>query len=101
MIDWNSLEKFQWDKGNLEHIGKHEVDAAECEQVFFNRPLVINQDETHSQTEERFRALGQTNAGRLLVMIFTVRNSQIRVITARDQSKKERDEFRGMLGGTI
>ncbi|MBI4318855.1 MAG: BrnT family toxin [Chloroflexi bacterium] len=96
--DWTSLERFQWDDGNLEHITKHQVDAAECEQVFFNRPLVISEDEAHSQTEERFRAYGQTDAGRLLFMIFTVRNNQVRVISARDQSKKERKEFRGTRG---
>jgi len=96
---WNGLERFEWDKGNLEHIRKHQVDAAECEQVLFNRPLVINEDETHSQTEERFRAFGQTDAGRLLFMIFTVRNNQVRVISARDQSNKERREFRGTGGG--
>lgn len=97
-IDWNSLEGFEWDKGNLEHIKKHMVEAVECEGIFFNRPLILNEDESHSQTEERFRAYGQTNSGKLLFIIFTIRNNKIRVVSARDQNKKERKEFQEIGG---
>lgn len=90
---FSEIEGFEWSNGNLEHIKKHDVSYIECEEVFFNKPLIVNDDETHSQTEERFRVYGRTNKNRLLEMIFTIRNNKIRVISARDQNKKERKEF--------
>lgn len=92
-LDLSKIEGFDWDKGNIEHIKKHNVKTEECEEVFFNKPLVINEDETHSQTEERFRVYGQTNKTRLLFVIFTIRNNKIRVISARNENRKERREF--------
>lgn len=91
-FDFSKLEGFDWDKGNLEHIKKHRVGYEECEQVFLNKPLIVTEDENHSQLEERFRIYGQTDNNRLILMIITIRNNKIRVISARDQSKKERRE---------
>lgn len=85
---------FQWDAGNLEKIWlSHQVSAAESEQVFFNRPLVAMEDPAHSQLEERFFCLGQTDAGRLLFIAFTMRGELIRVISARDTSRRERRAY--------
>jgi hypothetical protein len=85
---------FDWDEGNvLKNWVKHRVTAAECEQIFFNRPLVVAEDVEHSQTEGRFYALGQTDAGRLLVVVFTFRRNLIRAISARAMTKKERKEY--------
>jgi len=85
---------FEWDEGNLlKNWEKHRVSAAECEQVFFNRPLVTLPDRAHSHVESRFYALGQTDANRYLFIVFTVRNDLIRVISARDMSRKERKVF--------
>lgn len=92
-FDFSQLEGFDWDKGNLEHIKKHNVGYEECEYVFLNKPLIVTGDEAHSRLEERFRVYGQTNSNRLILMIFTVRNNKIRVISARDQNKKERREY--------
>lgn len=92
-FDLSKIEGFEWDAGNLEHIQKHNVNYRECEEAFFNKPLVINEDEAHSQGEKRFRVYGKTNRGRLIFMIFTIRNNKVRVISCRDQNKKERKEF--------
>ena len=82
---------FEWDSGNREKNQiKHSVTTGDCEQVFFNKPLVILNDLKHSQAEERYAAFGVTNAGRKLAVIYTVRNNLIRVISARDMNKKER-----------
>lgn len=94
VFDFTKIEGFEWDKGNLEHIKKHYVIYNECEEIFSNKPLIVNEDETHSQIEERFRVYGKTNKKRLLVIIITIRNKNIRVVSARDQSKKERKEFK-------
>jgi len=85
---------FEWDKGNLlKNWEKHGVSAPECEQVFFNKPLITGSDEKHSQQEVRYYALGQTDTGRLLFVVFTIRENLIRVISARDMNKKERKVY--------
>ena len=81
----------EWDEGNSEkNWTKHRVSRSECEQVFFNLPLVVTDDPKHSQYEERHFALGQTDTGRGLFVVFTIRNNAIRVISARDMSRAER-----------
>ncbi|MEX2375866.1 MAG: BrnT family toxin [Dehalococcoidia bacterium] len=88
------MSGFQWDAGNIEkNWVAHRVTAAECEQIFFNQPLVTSQDAAHSDAEDRFFCLGQTDAGRLLFIAFTIREEQIRVISARDMSRKERKAY--------
>ncbi len=67
--------------------------GAECEQVFFNRPLVAVADEEHSEEEPRFYVLGQTDAGRRLFVVLTMRRGLIRVISARDMNRRERAEY--------
>ena len=90
----SQCEGFYWDKGNIhKNWHKHRVSPAECEQVFFNRPLVVHNDKIHSETETRFYALGRTNSKRNLFIAFTVRNKRIRVISSRDMSRKEREVY--------
>ena len=82
---------FQWDAGNTtKNWDLHRVSEAECEQVFFSRPILVAPDHGHSQGERRYAALGQTAAGRRLAVIFTTRGSLLRVISARDMSRRER-----------
>lgn len=82
---------FQWDQGNLEKNWlKHGVSPLECEQLFFNQPLVVVPDLKHSHREERFYALGRTDTDRYLFVVFTVRGRKVRVISARDMNRKER-----------
>ena len=90
----NQCEGFHWDRGNVnKNWHKHKVSPAECEQLFFNRPLVIQDDMKHSEVERRFYALGRTDSKRCLFIAFTVRNKRIRVISARDMSRKEREVY--------
>lgn len=85
---------FDWDKANVDKNWiKHKVSPSECEQIFFNHPLVIQDDLNHSQTEKRFYALGHTDMKRFLFIAFTVRNNLIRVISARDMSRKEKKVY--------
>lgn len=82
---------FQWDAGNAErHWRTCRVRQAESEQVFFHRPVVIAQDLGHSEREPRFAALGQTEAGRRLSVVFTIRGAVVRVISARDMGRRDR-----------
>lgn len=82
---------FQWDQGNIDKsLIKHDVENWECEQVFFNRPLLVLDDPKHSISEKRWAAFGKTDADRLLIVIFIKRDNLIRVISAREMNKKER-----------
>ncbi|MBF0594485.1 MAG: BrnT family toxin [Candidatus Omnitrophica bacterium] len=90
----NSCEGFQWDKGNsLKSWLKHHVSEGEAEQVFFNQPLLLVMDVGHSHEETRCRALGCTDAGRLLFVVFTPRRNLVRIISARDMNRKERVDY--------
>jgi len=82
---------FEWDDGNfLKNWLHHKVTQGECEQVFFNEPLIVFDDIKHSQKEQRWFLLGKTDADRFLFIVFTVRKNLISVISARDMNKKER-----------
>jgi uncharacterized DUF497 family protein len=87
-------ERFQWDKGNSDkNWVQHKVTIAECEQVFFNKPIIVTGDEKHSQNENRWFVLGRTDLDRRLFVVFTTRNEFIRVISARDMNKKEKEIY--------
>ena len=89
-----NVSGFERDEYNADKIWqKHKVSISECEEVFFHSPLITS-DPKHSQTEARYFAQGITSAGRRLFLVYTVRNANIRVISARDMSRKERREFR-------
>ena len=82
---------FDWDKGNVEkNWKKHSVHSLECEEVFFNEPITTRIEKRGIPPEERTSALGRTNEGRFLFVVFTIREGRIRVVSARDMNKKER-----------
>src|SRR6202042_2133931 len=76
---------FDWDDDNRARIATHKVSCAEAEQVITNEPFDLQFQVTNG--EERFVQLGETNAGRILVVVTTWRKSLIRVITAYDAQK--------------
>ncbi|MDN5929033.1 MAG: BrnT family toxin [Hyphomicrobiales bacterium] len=96
MIDWKRIGGFDWDEGNArKSVDKHDASQGEAEQMFFNEPLLMVPDTRHSVVEQRIHALGRTDDGRLLHITFTLRDSErkIRVIWARDMSRKERSYY--------
>ncbi|MCW5849067.1 MAG: BrnT family toxin [Anaerolineae bacterium] len=91
MLDLKSLDGFDWDEGNqTKNRDRHHVSIVECEEAFFNTPLLLREDTRHSTHELRYYVLGQTNTGRPLFIAFTVRGTKIRVISARQMNRKER-----------
>jgi uncharacterized DUF497 family protein len=58
--------------GNSRKNDQHGVSIAEVEQVFFNPPVLMLPDPTHSQAEPRYHALGKTTDGRRLHVTFTL-----------------------------
>jgi len=93
MFDFGLVEGFEWDAGNArKSLDKHGVSQSEAEQVFFNLSLLAADDVRHSAAEARVHALGKTDAERRLHITFTLRveGTKIRVISARDMSRRER-----------
>ncbi|MBU0569476.1 BrnT family toxin [Patescibacteria group bacterium] len=85
---------FDWDRENIDKNWKrHKVHFKEAEEVFFNKPSLVFPDKKHSTVEKRFQALGTTNGQKRLSVFFTIRNNKIRIISARNQSKKERKRY--------
>lgn len=92
--DWAKCSGFQWDDANFDKSwSKHRASPFECEQIFFNRPLIVAPDKAHSGKEARSYALGQTDSGRRLFVAFTIRKCLIRVISARDMTRREIEEY--------
>ena len=96
MLDLERIEGFDWNEGNSRKSAeKHQVSQGEAEQIFFNDPLLVTADASHSIREPRLHALGHTDGGRLLHITFTLRNGDrlIRVISARPMHRRERIRY--------
>ena len=87
---------FDWDEANRAKCEKHGVSIAEIE-ALFQRTVQVQPDEAHSQSEERIRAIGRTEAGRYVFLVFTIRQRSgerlIRPISARYMHRKEVGHF--------
>ncbi len=94
MLKLSQIIGFDWDKSNIDKNWiKHKIKAEECEQIFFNKQLIIHSDIKHSKREIRFYALGRTIENKLLFISFTVRKNKIRIISARKMNKKEKNIY--------
>ena len=87
-----SVAGFDWDAGNRAKCEKHGVSVVEVEGLF-SRPLLIIPDASHSESEERLRAIGKTASGRSVFLVFTIRvragKRVIRPVSARYMHRKE------------
>ena len=83
---------FEWDDGNIPKVLKHGVSQSEIEEVFRSAPYLAP-DLRHSDFEDRFRAVGRTQNGRYVFVVFTFRmrleRHVIRPISARFMHAKE------------
>lgn len=79
---------FDWDQANTDHLARHRVEPAETEQVLANNPLIMETSERKG--EVRTVCLGRTDAGRALIVVYTKRGGQIRVVTAYPAKRKKR-----------
>ena len=72
---------FEWDDGNRAEITDHGVTEAECAAAFADPNRVARRAAT-DRGEPRAGIIGATEAGRLIVVIFTRRGARVRVVTA-------------------
>ena len=83
--------EFDWDHANVAHLAKHRVTQEEAEQVILNRPVDLSKELRSG--EERLAQIGETDRGRVLVVISTMVESGIRVVTAWPANKAYRSYF--------
>ncbi len=86
--------RFEWDGGKATaNFEKHGVSFEEATTVFADLLAMTISNPGHSETEERFLDLGLSHQGRLLVVSYTEREDQIRIISARLASRVERRTY--------
>lgn len=86
--------KFEWNQNKeLMNINKHSVNFSEALTVFDDVLAKIFFDDEHSINEERFIIVGFSNKNRLLFVSYTERNNNIRIISARLATKRERVQY--------
>lgn len=86
--------QFEWDSAKAKsNLAKHGVSFEEAAIVFGDARSLTISDPDHSITEDRFVTIGSVPTGKILVVVHTVRGDNIRIISARSASRKERKVY--------
>jgi len=86
--------KFEWDENKAKsNVVKHGITFSVAVTIFADPYLLFTEDSQHSQQEEREWAIGVAENGLLIVVVFTIREEKIRIISARKASKTERKQY--------
>lgn len=86
--------KFEWDKNKAEkNLGKHRISFDEAKTIFDDPLYVDFYDVDHSAEQERYLIVGRSNRGTLLIVSYTEREDSIRIISAREVTKSEREAY--------
>jgi uncharacterized protein len=85
---------FEWDANKAKsNLGKHGISFGEASTVFGDPRSLTIPDPTHSELENRFITIGTSHRGKLLVVVHTERGDNIRIISARVASRRERQNY--------
>mgnify|MGYP003467059738 FL=1 len=86
--------EFEWNPAKArDNEAKHKVSFYEATEVFADHLSSTVPDPDHSLDEERFVIFGQTLQGRYLVVAFTDRSGRLRLISAREMTRRERQAY--------
>ena len=86
--------QFEWYENKAESNWlKHNITFEEAVTVFADPYLLFTEDSQHSDREERQWAIGEAENGLTIVIVFTMRGEQIRIISARKATKRERKKY--------
>jgi uncharacterized protein len=86
--------RFEWDAGKASHnLAKHGVPFEEATSVFSDGFFLTVADPDHSLAESRYIIMGQSTQGRLLVVSYTERPPAVRLISAREATRRERQVY--------
>lgn len=85
---------FEWDEKKAKtNTTKHGVAFEEAATVFADPLSLTIPDPAHSHAEDRFILLGKSHTGKLLVVCHTERGDNLRIISARRASRRERKNY--------
>jgi len=85
---------FEWDQEKAsENVRKHDVEFAEAETVFGDVSSRTIYDPDHSEDEDRFITIGMSARLRFLVVVHSERGDNIRIISARKATRRERESY--------
>ena len=86
--------KFEWDNNKAtKNFSKHGISFNEAETVFDDPLYVDFYDPHHSDDEDRYLIVGESNRGRLLIVSYTERKDSIRIISTREVTRAEREAY--------
>lgn len=86
--------EFEWDDDKAAaNEQKHGVTFLEAQTVFADPLALTGYDPDHSDAEDRFITMGTSIEGRLLVISHTDRDDRVRIISAREASRRERRDY--------
>ena len=92
---------FTWDtnKASTNRM-KHSVSFEEAASVFVDPDALDWADDQHSDKEQRYKRIGNSLMGVILIVVYTIRRDEheeekIRIISARQASRKERTAYYG------
>ncbi len=84
---------YQWDpKKAASNLRKHGIEFADAVGIFED-DWALTIEEQHIESEQRFVSIGSDFLGRLIVVVYTYRNDDIRIISARRATKRERMSY--------
>lgn len=84
---------YQWDSNKAAaNLNKHKIDFADAVGVFED-PRALTIKEEHVEGEQRFVTLGMDFLGRVLVVVYAYRGHDIRLISARSATKREKQIY--------
>ena len=85
---------FEWDTNKARrNLAKHGISFEESSTVFGDPRSLTILDPIHSKVEERFVTIGTSHRGKLLVVVHTERGDNMRIISARVASRRERQTY--------
>lgn len=94
-VSLHGLE-FEWDERKAEaNLKKHGVSFFEAASAFLDELGLVIADPDHSEEENRFVLVGQSVYGRVLVVVHVERGVRLRIISARQATRREREDYEG------
>ena len=85
---------FEWDEGKAKaNLKKHRVGFDEATTVFTDPYSMTIHDPDHSADEQRYIDIGTSDKGRVLVVVYTERGSNIRIVSCRKATPSERELY--------
>ncbi|MCT7960559.1 BrnT family toxin [Laspinema sp. D1] len=86
--------EFEWNEAKAaSNVVKHGVSFEEAKTVFADPLYVDFYDPDHSEEEDRYIIMGESQQGRLLLVAYTERGKGIRIISARTVTQRERRTY--------